>query len=277
MFSDNQIEDGDAFLFADIFFPGLEMVRYLAECNEIKIKIGAINHAGRADPQDFVGGFGHWADSAEYAWHDACDFIFTGSHFHKAQIGKYFGPSLEPKLKALGQPFSSSYMQEVLRHNVPSSRSSRTIIWPHRPSSEKGINALFEIAKRMPTFIFQILSGVDLRDCEELHIAIPPNLHIYDRLSKAEYYHKILSAHCWLSTAAQETFGYSLHEALFLRCPIVAPNIACYPEVLGNEHCYSSLEEAVEKIVDPPTIFKPSEFWTELKKIPLEQKKLLCG
>ena len=42
----------------------------------------------------------------------------------------------------------------------------------------------------------------------------------------------------YLSTAYQETFGYTLREALLYDCRVVVPNALCYPEMLPEECLY---------------------------------------
>ena len=90
MFSNNIIRDGDVFFFSDIFFPGLESVRYMAELAGIKIFVFAINYAGRSDPSDFVRKLNHWSDYSEKAWHEACDEVFVGSVWHEKKILEHF-------------------------------------------------------------------------------------------------------------------------------------------------------------------------------------------
>ena len=56
-FQRGEVMNGDWFFFADIFFSGLDAVKYMAG-QGIKVKVAAFNHAGRADEYDFVQNLG---------------------------------------------------------------------------------------------------------------------------------------------------------------------------------------------------------------------------
>ena len=43
LFNEGKIKNGDAFLIGDIFFPGIEMIKYMAELQEIDVKVYGIN------------------------------------------------------------------------------------------------------------------------------------------------------------------------------------------------------------------------------------------
>lgn len=297
LFLDSRIEDGDAFLFADLWFPGLEMVRYIADSENLKIKIGAINHAGRADSTDFINSFGPWADHIEHALHHCCDYVFVGSEFHRKQVLDYLGdnPTFTKRVIATGQPFSESYMHqsrgkglEVVSLGEWLSQEQTSVVWPHRIADEKNPRDLFQLAHAAPDVQFEILSGISLAgDSIISKMKELPNIRVADGLTKKEYYQKLSDAKAWLSTAKQETFGYSLHEALAFGLPIIAPHRACYPEIAGRTgefHCYTSLNECIELCRNPWTRpdtddeKRPSYAYLEyLETVPKIQREILCG
>ena len=86
LFNEGKVNDGDAFLVGDIFFPGIEMIKYMAELQDINVRVYGINYAGRADKTDFVQKLGYWADASEAGYHFICDGIFVGSEDHRNNV-----------------------------------------------------------------------------------------------------------------------------------------------------------------------------------------------
>ena len=109
------------------------------------------------------------------------------------------------------------------------------VIFPHRLSKEKGINDFFKIAKSMPTKRFIVTSSSN-KDCL---YSLPSNVTYINNLTKKEYYNYMSKAKYYLSTAYQETFGYTLREALLYNCIVAAPNDLCYPEMLPKKCLYN--------------------------------------
>jgi hypothetical protein len=70
-------------------------------------------------------------------------------------------------------------------------------------------------------------------------------------MAKAKYY---------LSFAYQETFGYTLQEAIHFRCKIAVPNRACYPEMVNKEALFENLDV---KFADVPMEY--TERWDKNK------------
>lgn len=227
LFQKGKIKSGDWFFFADIFFPGIESVKYQAELQNIDIRIAAFNHAGRADKNDFVQNLGKWSDASEQSYHDVCDIIFVGSEYHKRNIRKHFKVN-KKKIQVTGCVWNSQEAFEVYPYL---DKKEDIVVWPHRVSKEKGIDDLFEIANLMPNKKFIITSSSD----KELNIELPKNIEYINKLTKAEYYAWLSKAKYYLSTAYQETFGYTLREALLYNCRVVVPNDLCYPEQLPKE------------------------------------------
>jgi hypothetical protein len=54
-------------------------------------------------------------------------------------------------------------------------------------------------------------------------------------------------ARWYLSTAYQETFGYTIQEAIFFDCNILVPNRACCPEMVPERNVYHSVSEIESK------------------------------
>jgi glycosyltransferase involved in cell wall biosynthesis len=235
LFQKGKVKNGDWFFFADIFFPGIESVKYQAELQNIDIKIAAFNHAGRADANDFVQNLNSWADSSEQSYHDVCDIVFVGSNYQKNNIKNYFKIN-ESKIKVTGCVWNS---KEAFKVYPFLDKKEDIVIWPHRVSNEKGINDLIDIANLMPDKSFVITSSGN----KEIEIDLPKNIRYINNLSKSEYYSWLSKSKYYLSTAYQETFGYTLREALLYNCFIVAPNDLCYPEQLPKICLYDRFDK----------------------------------
>jgi glycosyltransferase involved in cell wall biosynthesis len=249
MFHKGEIKNGDTFIVADIFFPGLESIKYRAELQGLKVRIFAFNHAGRADEEDFVQKLGPWADVAEKAYHDICDGIMFGSEYHALKVLKYFDLRDSQELIIEGMIWDRKYVDQIYNSNNDDDKLD-VIVWPHRLAPEKGINELFYYADRNPDKSIIVTSCGKIND-----IPKPKNVTFIDGLSKPEYYQILSQSKYYLSTALQETFGYTLQEAIHYGCEIAVPNRACYKEMVPAECLYDSIDNVV--------FYKVDKRWTE--------------
>ncbi len=229
-FQKGEISNGDWFFFADIFFSGLDAVKYMAELQDIKIKVAAFNHAGRADEYDFVQKLDPWSNTVERGWHSVCDIIFVGSHYHKEKVANYFMIE-EDKIKVTGCVWNSAEAFKVYPHL---DEKEDFVIFPHRLSKEKGVLDFLGIARKMPEKKFLITSSSN----KECNYELPSNVTYKNNLTKKQYYQLLSKAKYYLSTAYQETFGYTLREALLYNCRVVVPNDLCYPEQVPSYCLY---------------------------------------
>tara|TARA_R100001163_G_scaffold11614_4_gene10617 strand:- start:8328 stop:9329 length:1002 start_codon:yes stop_codon:yes gene_type:complete len=229
-FQRGEVMNGDWFFFADIFFSGLDAVKYMSELQGIKVKVAAFNHAGRADEYDFVQNLGPWADSVERSWHNICDIVFVGSEFQRQNIRNYFYID-EDKIHVTGCVWNNEEAYKVLPIQYP---KIDRVIFPHRIAKEKGIGDFLKIARAIPEKQFLITSSSN----KECGYELPDNVTYMNNLRKIDYYSELSHSKYYLSTAYQETFGYTLREALLYNCRVVAPKALCYPEMLPEECLY---------------------------------------
>jgi len=241
MFYQNEVQDGDVFFIADIFFPGIESIKYMAELNNISVKVYGINHAGRADFDDFVRKLKDWSDISELAWHRICDGIFVGSNFHGDKVSKYFNIPRE-KIHATGQVWSLDYVYSL--RDCDDKDKEDFVIFPHRVCKEKGIDSLLLYAMTTKKRIVITSSGT-----QPIDIELPDNVIYINGLSKQTYYRIMSRARWYLSTAHQETFGYTLQEAIAFGCIVAVPNRACYSEMIGEEYIFDNLGD-VDRIFE---------------------------
>jgi len=250
-FQMGKVKDGDWFIFGDIYFQGIESIKYMAELQDIKVYIAGFNYAGRADVNDFVNKLGRWSDVVEKGYHSVADIIFVGSHYHKENVITYFHLN-EDKVKVTGYVWDNNKAFEVYPYMH---EKEDYIIYPHRLAKEKGIQEFINIAEMMPNKTFVVTSSSKLKS----QIALPTNVIYRYGLTKAEYYDCMSKAKYYLSTAHQETFGYTLREALLYNCIVAAPNRACYKEMLNPLSLYNNINE-IEKIYNTTDILTNKEY-----------------
>ena len=234
-FQEGKVKDGDWFFFGDMFFPAIESIKYMAELQNIYVKVCGFNYAGRSDEFDFVRKLSKWADYTEKAYHEVCDLIFVGSEFHKKNVINYFELP-EDKVIVTGYIWNNN---EAFKTFNKHSDKEDFIIYPHRISKEKGFDDFIKVTELMSDKQFVITSSSNKRLISNL----PDNVDYYRGLRKDEYYDLMSRAKYYLSTAYQETFGYTLREAILYRCIIAAPNRLCYPEMLPKENLYNNLTD----------------------------------
>ena len=260
LFNEGKVENGDAFLVGDIFFPGIEMIKYMAELMGIDVKVYGINYAGRADKTDFVQKLSHWADSSEAGYHLICDGIFVGSEDHKKNVVEYFGLNPET-VYVTGLVWDLEYMMEfkdALEKNANGKIAKEDfVIWPHRFTEEKGVTELIEFAKSTKKKIVITSSGPK-KDLGKL----PKNIEYRYGLTKLEYFELMAKARWYLSTAYQETFGYTIQEAIFFNCEILVPNRACCPEMVPARNVYENVSE-IESKYNRELLIVPLEYTTK--------------
>jgi len=251
LFNEGKVETGDAFLVGDIFFPGIEMIKYMSELQGLDVKVFGINYAGRADKTDFVQQLSYWADASEAGYHFICDGIFVGSSDHANNVCDHFGLNPATVYKT-GYVWDLEYMNKFLKGG----EKEDFVIWPHRFSKEKGIDELVEFAKNTKKKIIITSSGPE-KDLGKL----PKNIEYRHSLTKAEYFDLMRRAKWYLSTAYQETMGYTIQEAIFFGCNILVPDRACCPEMVPKRNVYTDITK-VDYFFDKYNLTVPIQ-WTE--------------
>jgi len=128
-----------------------------------------------------------------------------------------------------------------------------------RISPEKGIPDLLKAAKNLPHITFKLAGGVREGYLEELDI--PENVTLLGMLAKDELNVFYKNARIYLHTSVcYEGFPMVFPEAMAHQLPIIAPNMAGYPEVveenknglLFKSGDIASLTNAIQKLWDDP-------------------------
>lgn len=228
LFNNDKIKDGDSFYFSDLWFPGIESLKYMAYFKGINIKIFGILHAGSFTPSDTVNGMKDWAKHFELSIIKMCDGIFLGSEQTKQDIIKTFDLGYEDlkKLHVTGLAFCS---KDVEKYKISFNKKENIIIFPHRIHVEKQKD-LFDHLKRLyPSYKFVITQELNL--------------------NKEEYYKLLAKSKILFSASLQENFGYAVLEGCTLGViPILPLNNTDYKYIYPREVLYSSFEEAMRLI-----------------------------
>lgn len=104
------------------------------------------------------------------------------------------------------------------------------IAFAGRISPEKGIPILLAAAKKLPHINFQIAG--QMRDAYEKELNIPSNVTLRGMLTANEMKAFYSKARLYLHTSVcYEGFPMVFPEAMAFKLPIIAPNLAGYPEI----------------------------------------------
>ena len=216
-------------------------------------KISGIFHAGSYDPWDFLARAGTriWAQDYESSIIKGVDHICVGTRFSKDLLlkGAHYVPEDKVHITGLPLDINTIYGSRSEQGKTP------TIIFPHRLSPEKGLGDMVEIADgvmdQYPLADLVITSGRKLTQPpqEILNMRHSDKVIIRDELTKTEYYRLLSECTVALSTAKQETFGYSMLEATTLGCCPIVPNRLSYVDIYPRKFRYSDNDMAVKKIL----------------------------
>lgn len=252
LFRAGYFEDGDVFFDADLWHPGLESIRYMADLAGIDVTIAGVFHAGLWDKYDFLSQtrVTEWGEHFEYAWLKLVDLIFVGTQFHKRliveehELAYAWDQEIMQKIKVTGLPFYPKKQPDQL-NNV----RNIDIVFPHRLDPEK-----------CPDTWDEVVNKVTLKRNETQHLTTTLATMNYfgtgQQYDKQWYYDVLERSKVAFSAAKQETFGYSMLEAAAAGCTPVVPNRLSYKEIFPEKYRYNTPDQAVEMIkyyIDNPS------------------------
>lgn len=216
------------FIFADIYHPGIKAIRWCQHNLKASIRVAAMNNASFTDPYDLTNAMPvEWASADERAAMYGCDIIFTGCSAWRDLLIERF-PALAHRIIVTGLPFSRDWILRKIEE-LPAAHRGAPLecqdywVWPHRVCEAKGLSEFLAAAARLSEQNFVVLSGGKTEIANK-----PSNVIVLDWLSKSAYLSILQNAKGFLSTAMQETWGYSLHEAIALDVPVIVPMRASY-------------------------------------------------
>ena len=234
-----QITSKDTLLVADLWYPGIEALEYIACLGGHRPKITGILHAGTWDPNDFTyrQKMRPWGHMLEECWLQMFDMIFVGTQYHKDLILKNHNVP-EQKIIVTGLPF---YPEEFTasRQGMP---KEDLIAFPHRLDEEKHPEQFDALIKELEKY--DICS---IKTAEQF-------------TTKSAYYDTLARAKISVSCASQETFGYAMLESVALGCIPFVPDALSYQELFPEEFRYRTFSELRDKVIsaltDPNIGFK---------------------
>lgn len=274
MFYQKQIKPFDHFLVTDIWFPGIEMLRYMSQMYKIPIRIWGVWHAGSSTMNDFAQPMHPWSRHFEVGFLNLCDGIFVGSEYSKQSIIQRLlyicdeeeTEDIANRIYAFGMPLDFDSLQQY------SKDKEKIILFPHRPDQEKNPHIFLDIMAGLSTHWedFEDYQFICCTSKEKYlssdkwinallgyHTHKTPNFKILENLSKEDYYTLVGKSSLVVSTTSEENFGYCIVEALAMGTPVLAPNAFSYPEIVeGYERIlYDYYDELLDKI--PKIVSKP--------------------
>ena len=223
-FNNNQIKNGDHFVFADAWHPGIINLKYMLDLFQIDATIHALWHAGSYDPQDFLGrkiGDKPWVRHTELAFFDAIDKNYFASSFHiELFVTTFFGPDHEEYIR--NKIVRTGWPMEYLGNYIQPQRLIKEdiILFPHRDAPEKQLNIFQDLAKELPQYKWI--------NCNELN------------LTKPEYNSLLEQSKMVFSANLQETLGISCYEILMAGGMPLVPNRLSYVEMYDDIFKYPS-------------------------------------
>ena len=223
-FNNNQIKNGDHFVFADAWHPGIINLKYMLDLFQIDATIHALWHAGSYDPQDFLGrkiGDKPWVRHTELAFFDAIDKNYFASSFHiELFVTTFFGPDHEEYIR--NKIVRTGWPMEYLGNYIQPKRLEKEniILFPHRDAPEKQLNIFKDLEKELPQYKWI--------NCNELN------------LTKPEYNSLLEQSKMVFSANLQETLGISCYEILMAGGMPLVPNRLSYVEMYDDIFKYPS-------------------------------------
>ncbi|PIP57780.1 hypothetical protein COX03_01170 [Candidatus Woesebacteria bacterium CG22_combo_CG10-13_8_21_14_all_39_10] len=259
LFKEKKINNNDIFFTMDLWHPSLEAIPYMATLEKKNVKIFGFLHAGSYTTEDFAEPMSDWASFFEKGWAKICDGIFVGSKYHKEKfIRKRKIGGLESKIYVTGNPFNTQDILKAVPEKInPVGRRENIVIFSHRWDYEKRPNVFVDMMNQLQNIrkdfkVYITTSRKKFRSnqkwlIEKLHSA-RFEYHIFDGLSKEQYYQLLSKSKIFVSTTIEENFGYCLLEAMTLGCTPVVPNKYSHPEILNNDSrfLYNNNKEAVK-------------------------------
>ena len=222
-FKEGKVKDGDHFVFADAWHPGILQLKYMLELLQIKGTIHALWHAGSYDPYDFLGrliGDAPWVRHTERALFHSIDKNYFASKFHIELFVNTFGEEVAIQDKIVRTGWPMEYLTPVLQADTVGTEKQNLILFPHRNAPEKQVNIFEDLKNELPEYNFM--------NCQE------------HKLTKKDYHKLLGEAKMVFSANLQETLGISCYEILRTGGVPFVPNRLSYTEMYEDIFLYPS-------------------------------------
>lgn len=227
LFREGKIKEGDRFFFADLYFPGIEAVKYMSQLSKIKVSIYGVLHAASYDRWDFLAqaGVGYWSADYEEALLALADGVFVATEFHKKMILENRN-TIRNNIYVTGLPLK---FDEILTEERKHIKKERICVFPHRLDKEKQPHIFDKVTEAL----------LEL----DPSIKCIKTAEVFE--NKKQYYDLLAKSQVSVSFALQETWGIANLESMILGCVPILPNRLSYPEIVCNDSrlLYSYPEE----------------------------------
>jgi glycosyltransferase involved in cell wall biosynthesis len=224
-YAEGEVSSGDLLFFSDLWFPGIEMVRYLDHFHGKRTEVRGLLHAGSFTDTDEVRKLERWAAPLENAWLDIADRVFVGSEFMRHDL-------LQKRSVAPGKVHATGFPLDPLVKVQPRRGKRALVVFTGRDHPEKQPH-LWQQLKR------SFSSGVEFVWTME-----------NGGLSRSDYLELLSHARVIVSFALQENFGFALREAAALGCVPIVPDRLVYPECFADPYRYKTFSDCVWKVND---------------------------
>jgi len=227
----------DRILFVDFFNPGLDILKYELDRQGIEIKLYALLHGGSFMEADLLKE--DWISMYEQAW---------ASVYEKVYVPSYYAYHTLPEFLASKSSVYAWGLDAVTPELKPSGTKNIDVVFPHRMSSDKGIEELIAICALCPNAQFVVTSPSGIIPSAYKNISNVKNLSIITCRDTTAYYQTLGISKIVLSCAHQELYGYAIAEAVLSGAFPVLPNKQVYPEYYPANSLYDTQEQAAALI-----------------------------
>lgn len=247
LFKDGEIEDGDILVFDDLWFPGIETYRYLADAMGIKIYIVGCLHGGTWVPKDYTCSM-KWAEPFEHTILSAVDVVILATRYHRDLLTSALPcHNLDTTYLVTGYPVL--WDEIVAKYDKEPKDRGNIIIYSQRIDDQKCSRDVFDAVDRLwdmrKDFSFVITSSttkklrlnddVNSLRFQALKERMGNNLVIYENLSRDQYFELLSMSKVFISLAEGETFGYALVESLTAGVTPIVRNGVTHNEILMDD------------------------------------------
>lgn len=235
----------DRLLFLDFFNPGLDILKYEMDRNNLDTELYALLHGGTFIQADLLQD--EWISVYEKAW---------TTIYKKVYVPSKYAYSTLPKFLARKSSVYSWGLDAVKPLLKVSPFKDIDVVFPHRMSSDKGIAELILICEMCPETQFVITSPSGIIPPAYKDLTSIENLSVVTCRDTDSYYQILGRSKIVLSCASQELYGYSVAEAVLSGAYPILPNQQVYPEYYSEANLYSTPEQASALITEKLQTYK---------------------
>ena len=256
MFDEGQIKPNDVFFFDDLWFPGIEVVKFIADLLKISISITGCLHGGSWIKGDYVKELGVWPVVFENLVFNISDKILLASDYHGHMILNSIEPMsrnmINQRLFVTGYPVQYDDIRALA--TVPTTARENIIVYAQRLDEQKRTKevliAIEELWHLRQDFVFVMTSSTnsEMRSDEDLSIRMSNlkekmggQLTYAEGLTRKQYFKLLCKSKVFISVAQGETFGYALVESLAAGVsPVVCEGVT-HGEILLDDYRFITL------------------------------------